>query len=93
MDDKEQEKDERKIERRINIAVTLESINGRLGRIEEKQDNCEKYRRAIDKRIEQVDLQLNTLQTRQNGLIKGIWLMGIGFIGLLSKMFYKILHG
>jgi len=88
------------IERRIDLAVTLTEINGKLGNIEKYQDSCAKDRNALFKRMKQIDeemsdrkTEIGIIDTKQKGIIRGIWIIGLGFIGLIGKMFWKIIHG
>ncbi len=85
--------DEGKIERRVDLAIVLERIDGRLGNIEKRQDDCKQYRHSINKRIEQVDVQLSIVKTKQSGIIKGIYVIAVGLIGVFAKIVHKAISG
>ncbi len=85
--------DEGKIERRVNLAVILERIDGRLGSIEGKQEDCKQYRHSLNKRIEQVDVELSIIKTKQSGFIKGFYVLAVGLIGVLAKIIHKAISG
>ncbi len=82
-----------KIERRVNMAVILERIDGRLGNIESRQDDCKQYRHSINKRIEQVDVELSVIKTKQGGIIKGFYVIAVGLIGVFAKIIHKAISG
>ena len=86
------EDEEQGLERRINLAVILEKIDGRLGNIEKYQDDCATDRNALFKRIRQVDKQLTVVETKQTGVIKGMWAVGLATLGLIGKFIYKSIH-
>ncbi len=86
------DKDEAKIERRVNHAVILERIDGRLRSIEGNQADCKAYRMAVDKRIEQVDVEIRIMKTKQNGIIRGFYIVVVGFIGVFAKIIYNAFH-
>ncbi len=85
--------EDKKIERRVDLAVILERIDGRLGNIERRQDDCKLYRHAIDRRIEQVDVEVSIMKTKQGGIIKGFYVLAIGLIGIFAKIIHKAISG
>ncbi len=91
--------DEKEVERRIDVAVALKGISGelkisnnRLKTIEKRQDSCVTDRDALFKRMRQIDLQLATMNTKQVGIIRGMWLAGAGIISLVGKTIWSMLH-
>ncbi len=86
------DKAEDQIERRVNFAVVLERIDNRLGNIESRQDDCKQYRHSINKRIEQVDIEISIMKTKQNGILKGFYVVVVGLIGVFAKIIYSAVH-
>ena len=78
------------VERRINMAVTLERIDGRLANIEKKQIRCTDDRDALFKRIRQVDRHQIAIETKQKGIIAIGSMVGLATVGIVIRAAYTI---
>jgi len=83
---------DKEIERRVDLAVTLQSIDLRLANIEGKQDACKEDRTALYARMELVDRQLTAVDVKQKGILKITWLVGLGITSLIGKTIWSMIH-
>ena len=86
-DDKEKQSG---VERRVNMAVALERIDGRLANIEKQQTRCADDRDALFKRIRQVDRHQIAIATKQKGIIAIGSMVGLATIGIVVRVAYTI---
>ncbi len=86
------DKAEDQIERRVNHAVILERIDGRLSNIEKYQDICADDRKALYLKLEQNDKHIGILETKQNGILKGFYVVVVGLIGVFAKIIHSVVH-
>ncbi len=91
--------DEQEVERRVNVAVELQSIadeikgmQSRFDNVDRQQDSCKLDRDALFKRIRQIDVQLGVVEAKQKGVLRVLWLMGAGVIGGIGNAIWKSFH-
>ena len=92
MDDKERrnmDKEELKIERRVDMAVEMARMSDKIAGLTKTTDACSDDRKALFKRIRQMDVQISRLETKQSVVT---WVGGavtLSFIGTMAKGLYS----
>jgi chromosome segregation ATPase len=74
------------------LEIATATTNVSLINSQQEIIDCKIFRKNITDKTDQVNKDMNRLKTRQDGILKVAWLFGLGLVGIITRLVYKLFH-